>query len=180
MPLDSCGLILIEFMDNIMMIQKKILEALRVLLLLMFCNSARAEIGVANIKLYATIVSPTCVIEPGSKNVVVDLPDYPGKKNFRIKLTCPYDREVRYSISGSTIDADGMVFSNTSTTSPAQGIGIQLSDSIGIIKANQERLLGTIGTQGKILDLEATYARTGGSVQSGNVQSVMGLTFIYP
>lgn len=159
---------------------KEISNAFQVGLLILFSNSANSELGNINVELYATIVSPTCVIEPGSKNVVIDLPDYPGEASFQIKLSCPFDRGVKYFLSGSTTDAEGNVFTNTSTNSPAQGIGIHLSDRLGVIKANQERELGTVGLQGKSLDLTASYATTGDKVQAGNVQSVIGLTFIYP
>ncbi|MBF4185551.1 type 1 fimbrial protein [Serratia ureilytica] len=159
---------------------RKTFNTLQVGLLILFTNSASADLGRINLQLYATIVSPTCVIEPSSKNVIVDLPDYPGEASFRLKLSCPFDRGVRYTVSGSTTDAEGSVFTNTSINSPAQGVGIQLSDRLGVIKVNQERVLGTVGPQGKNLDLTATYATTGGKIQAGNIQSVIGITFIYP
>lgn len=163
-----------------MIILRNNLNFLRVGFLVFFINNANADLGRINLKLYATIVSPTCVIEPGSKNVVVDLPDYPGEASLRLKLTCPFERGVKYTFSGSTTNAEGNVFTNTSANSPAQGVGIQLSDRLGVIKVNQERDLGTVGSQGKNLDLTATYASTGGNIHAGNVQSVVGLTFIYP
>ncbi|ASM03982.1 hypothetical protein BVG88_18235 [Serratia marcescens] len=150
------------------------------LLVITYSGFLHADLGRINIRMSAKIVSPTCIIEPGSKNVVIDLPDYPGEASIRLKLTCPFDRGVKYTFSGSTTNAEGNIFTNTSTNSPAQGVGIQLSDRLGVIKVNQERELGTVGSQGRNLDLTATYATTGAKIQAGNVQSVVGLTFIYP
>ncbi|HBQ2948519.1 TPA: type 1 fimbrial protein [Klebsiella pneumoniae] len=39
--------------------------------------------------------------------------------------------------------------------------------------------LGTVGTSPVNLGLTATYARTTGQVTAGNVQSIIGITFVY-
>lgn len=149
-------------------------------LALLAAGCANAELGKVNLQLYATIVSPTCVIEPDTKNIIVNLPDYPGEASFSLRLTCPFDRGVKYSLSGSTADAERTIFTNTSSNSPAQGVGITISDGTGIIATNTERDLGAVGSEGKTLDMTATYARTQEKLLAGNVQSVVGLTFIYP
>lgn len=148
--------------------------------LMIFTNCVNADLGRINLQLHATIVSPTCELEPGSRNVAIDLPDYPGEASLRLKLTCPFEREVKYLFSGSTTDKEGSIFTNTSSNTPAQGVGIQLTDRFGVIKVNQERNLGHVNSRGKVLELRATYAANGVKVQAGNVQSVVSLTFVYP
>ncbi|GCT00736.1 minor component of type 1 fimbriae [Escherichia coli] len=39
--------------------------------------------------------------------------------------------------------------------------------------------LGELGTWGVGLGLTANYERTGGQVTAGNVQSIIGVTFVY-
>ncbi|SQA97216.1 Uncharacterised protein [Cedecea neteri] len=39
--------------------------------------------------------------------------------------------------------------------------------------------LGTVGSTPVDLGLTATYARTTGQVTAGNVQSIIGVTFVY-
>ncbi|STW04827.1 fimbrial protein FimH [Klebsiella grimontii] len=39
--------------------------------------------------------------------------------------------------------------------------------------------MGTVGTSAVNLGLTATYARTSGQVTAGNVQSIIGVTFVY-
>ncbi|HFR1153832.1 TPA: hypothetical protein ACHURF_003721, partial [Shigella flexneri] len=38
---------------------------------------------------------------------------------------------------------------------------------------------GSVGTSAVSLGLTANYARTGGQVTAGNVQSIIGVTFVY-
>ncbi|HFT6532676.1 TPA: fimbrial protein, partial [Escherichia coli] len=47
------------------------------------------------------------------------------------------------------------------------------------IPANNTVSLGAVGTSAVSLGLTANYARTGGQVTAGNVQSIIGVTFVY-
>ena len=48
-----------------------------------------------------------------------------------------------------------------------------------VVPANSNVSLGTVGTSPVNLGLTATYARTSGQVTAGNVQSIIGVTFVY-
>ncbi|MEQ5103882.1 hypothetical protein ABN206_16960, partial [Escherichia coli] len=71
------------------------------------------------------------------------------------------------------------IFTNTASFSPAQGVGVQLTRNGTIIPANNTVSLGAVGTSAVSLGLTANYARTGGQVTAGNVQSIIGVTFVY-
>ncbi|HBV5669615.1 TPA: fimbrial protein [Klebsiella pneumoniae] len=68
---------------------------------------------------------------------------------------------------------------NSDSASPAQGIGVQLTRNGSAVPANSTVSLGTVGTSPVNLGLTATYARTTGQVTAGNVQSIIGITFVY-
>ncbi|MCZ0103192.1 fimbrial protein, partial [Raoultella ornithinolytica] len=78
-----------------------------------------------------------------------------------------------------TADTANSIFSNTASTSAAQGIGVQMTRNGSIVPANSTVSLGTVGTSPVNLGLTATYARTTGQVTAGNVQSIIGVTFVY-
>lgn len=80
---------------------------------------------------------------------------------------------------GTTADAGNSIFTNTASFSPAQGVGVQLTRNGTIIPANNTVSLGAVGTSAVSLGLTANYARTGGQVTAGNVQSIIGVTFVY-
>ena len=64
--------------------------------------------------------------------------------------------------------------------SPAQGIGVQLLKNRKALATNQMVSLGRVGTSPVDLGLSATYATTGERLTAGPVQSVIGVTFVYP
>ncbi|MDT1904139.1 fimbrial protein, partial [Acinetobacter baumannii] len=68
---------------------------------------------------------------------------------------------------------------NTASASPAQGVGVQMTRNGAIVSANNTISLGTVGPSPVNLGLTANYARTIGQVTAGNVQSLIGVTFIY-
>ncbi|MDH2279394.1 fimbrial protein, partial [Serratia marcescens] len=59
------------------------------------------------------------------------------------------------------------------------GVGVQLSNRNGIVATNRNVSLGVVGTSPVSLGLTASYARTTGQVVAGNVQSIIGVTFVY-
>ncbi|EFZ8626528.1 fimbrial protein [Shigella dysenteriae] len=75
--------------------------------------------------------------------------------------------------------AGNSIFTNIASFSPAQGVGVQLTRNGTIIPANNTVSLGAVGTSAVSLGLTANYARTGGQVTAGNVQSIIGVTFVY-
>ncbi|STW06019.1 mannose-specific adhesin FimH [Klebsiella grimontii] len=58
-------------------------------------------------------------------------------------------------------------------------MGVQLTRNGSVVPANTTVSLGNVGTSAVSLGLTANYARTGGQVTAGNVQSIIGVTFVY-
>lgn len=125
------------------------------------------------------VVVPTGGCNISSRNVTANLPDYPGTVAVPLSIYCATNQNVSYYLTGTTANTAANIFTNTAATSPAQGIGVQISNSNGVIQANKNVSLGTVGTTSKSLGLTASYARTTGQVVAGNVQSLIGVTFIY-
>ena len=133
--------------------------------------------------LYANndVTIPVAGCDVSARNVAVSLPDYPeGPAPVDLSVHCSAPFELGYFLSGTTTDSGATVFQNTAS-SPAQGVGIQMrSQSAGILKTNQTVPLGTVSSTPVDLGLSAQYTRTGQKLTAGNVQSVIGVTFVYP
>ncbi len=131
--------------------------------------------------LYAnnTVTVPTGGCDVSSRSVTVSLPDYPGSSSVPLTVHCASTKALSYYLSGTTADTASTIFTNTSSASPAQGVGVQLSNSSGVLATNQTVSLGNVGTTPVSLGLTASYARTSGQVVAGNVQSIVGVTFVY-
>ncbi|UAN45180.1 fimbrial protein [Serratia sp. JSRIV001] len=133
-----------------------------------------------------SVVMPVGGCDVSARDVSVTLPAYDATSNqtFSVPLSvnCPSgNKNLSYFLSGTTADTAGKIFSNTSTSSPASGIGIQMLDqNNNAITVNNAVPLGTVGNTPVNLNLKATYAQTGAQVTAGNVQSVIGVTFTYP
>jgi minor fimbrial subunit len=125
-----------------------------------------------------SVVVPTGGCDVSSRNVTVTLPDYPGTAEVPLDVHCAQSQNLAYFLTGST-DGSGTIFNNVASPSAASGIGVQLSNPSGVIAANQQKSLGSVGTNPVSLGLTASYARTSGQVVAGNVQSIIGLTFVY-
>lgn len=136
-----------------------------------------------NIKNKDNIVIPTGGCDVSSRNVTVNLPDYPGGTTpIPLTISCPSgNQNLAYYLTGTTTNAanGNNIFSNTAGSSPAQGVGVQISNANGVIVAGSNISLGTVGASAVSLGLTANYATTGGQVIAGNVQSIIGVTFIY-
>ncbi len=103
----------------------------------------------------------------------------PGSVPIPLTVYCAKSQNLGYYLSGTTADAGNSIFTNTASFSPAQGVGVQLTRNGTIIPANNTVSLGAVGTSAVSLGLTANYARTGGQVTAGNVQSIIGVTFVY-
>lgn len=125
------------------------------------------------------VVVPTGGCDVSARDVTVTLPDYPGSTAIPLSVHCAQNQYVSFYLSGTTEDAANTVFANTASSSPAQGVGVQLLRNNNAIPANNTVSLGDVGTSPVNLGLTASYARTIGQVTAGNVQSIIGLTFIY-
>ncbi|WP_407927865.1 fimbrial protein [Izhakiella capsodis] len=126
-----------------------------------------------------SVVVPTGGCDVSSRNVTVTLPDYPGTATVPLTVHCGQHQQLAYYLTGTTADTASTIFTNTSSSNPATGIGVQLSSRNGVLAANKNVSLGTVGTSPVSLGLTASYARTTGQVVAGNVQSIIGVTFVY-
>lgn len=125
------------------------------------------------------VVVPTGGCDVSARDVTVTLPDYPGTKPIPLTVHCAQNQKLAYYLSGATADSANSIFTNTASTSVAQGIGVQMTHNGSIVPANSTVSLGTVGTSPVNLGLTATYARTKGQVTAGNVQSIIGVIFVY-
>lgn len=131
--------------------------------------------------LYArnNVVIPTGGCDVSARNVTVNLPTYPATAAVPLTVRCPRNQNLAYYLTGTTANAANTIFTNTSSSSPAQGIGVQISNGAGVIATNSTKSLGVVGASGASLGLTASYARTTGQVTAGSVQSLIGVTFVY-
>lgn len=132
-----------------------------------------------NIYASNNVVVPTGGCDVSARDVTVTLPDYPGSMAVPVTVHCAQNQNLGYYLSGTTVDAANSIFSNTASSSAAQGIGVQMTRYGSVVPANNTVALGTVGTSPVNLGLTATYARTSGQVTAGNVQSIIGVTFVY-
>ena len=132
-----------------------------------------------NIYANNNVTIPTGGCDVSSRSVTVALPDYPGTQTVPLTVHCATTKALSYYLTGTTSDTASTIFTNTASTSPATGVGVQLSNSSGVLATNQTVSLGNVGTTPVSLGLTASYARTSGQVVAGSVQSVVGVTFVY-
>lgn len=132
-----------------------------------------------NIYAKNNVIVPTGGCDVSARDVTVTLPDYPGAMAVPVTVHCAQNQNLGYYLSGTTIDSANSIFTNTASASPAQGIGVQMTHNGTVVPANSNISLGTVGTSPVNLGLTATYARTSGRVTAGNVQSIVGVTFVY-
>ncbi|MGH8391568.1 MAG: fimbrial protein, partial [Pseudomonas sp.] len=132
-----------------------------------------------NIYANNTVVVPTGGCDVSARDVTVTLPDYPGTAAVPLNVHCAENQNLSYFLTGPTTDSANTIFSNTASISPAAGIGVQLSNPNGVIATNNSISMGSVGVSPVELGMTASYARTSGQVVAGNVQSVIGVTFVY-
>lgn len=132
-----------------------------------------------NIYANNNVVVPTGGCDVSARDVTVTLPDYPGSMAIPLTVFCAQSQKLAYYLSGTTADSANSVFANTASASPAKGIGVQLTRNGSIVPTNSNISLGTVSTSAVSLGLTANYARTSGQVTAGNVQSIIGVTFVY-
>ena len=114
------------------------------------------------------VVVPTGGCDVSARDVTVTLPEYPASAAIPLTVYCAQNQNAANSI-----------FTNTASASPALGVGVQLTRNGSVVPANTTVSLGNVGTSAVSLGLTANYARTSGQVTAGNVQSIIGVTFVY-
>ncbi|HIE9359446.1 TPA: fimbrial protein [Klebsiella quasipneumoniae subsp. similipneumoniae] len=126
-----------------------------------------------------TVVMPTGGCDISARDITVELPEYPGTTEVPLTIHCAQNQRIGFSLSGSTTDSARTVFTNTASSSKAQGIGIQLKRQGVALPTNSTISIGNVNSSSVDLGLTANYARTSGQVTAGNVQSIINLTFVY-
>ena len=121
------------------------------------------------------IIQGICEAQP---YVNVALPNFPGSTPLPPFISCKAPTPVRYTVDGATTANDRTIFSNTASTSPATGVGIQFIDENGtpISAGHGKRTM--VGTTKTNMGLTARYAQIPGqSITSGKVQSLVTVTY---
>ncbi len=126
------------------------------------------------------VVMPTGGCTVDSRNVTVDLPDFPRKRrNTPWRILLKRTKALILSF-GATTDSARQVFANTAPdATKASGVGVSLMRNGKILATGENVSLGTVNKSKVPLGLSATYGQTGNKVSAGTVQSVIGVTFIY-
>lgn len=153
------------------------------ILILHQTNSLNADSFQFIWQIYANneVVVPTGGCDVSARNLNMTLPDYPGTMAIPLTVYCVKPQALAFYVSGMTTGTDRTIFTNTSSsTTAAQGIGLQMMRNGRAVSTNDTLPLGMVGSSDVSLGLSARYARTTGTVTAGSVQSVVGVTFVYP
>ncbi|EMH4163340.1 fimbrial protein [Pluralibacter gergoviae] len=143
-------------------------------------NSRNEEVYyIWNIYAKNNVVVPTGGCDVSARDVTVTLPEYPGSMAVPVTIHCAKNQTLGYYLTGTTADSAKTIFTNTASALPAQGIGVQMKRNGNAIPTNSIISLGLVGTSPVSLGLTATYSRTNGQITAGNVQSIIGVTFVY-
>ncbi|MED8260825.1 hypothetical protein Q5489_24595, partial [Escherichia coli] len=126
----------------------------------------------------ASLPTGGCTVD--SRNVNVNLPDFPGSAEIPLGVYCSSEQKLSFYLSGATTDSARQVFANTAPdATKASGVGVSLMRNGKILATGENVSLGTVNKSKVPLGLSATYGQTGNKVSAGTVQSVIGVTFIY-
>lgn len=125
------------------------------------------------------VVVPTGGCDVSARDVTVNLPEYPGSAAIPLTVRCAKSQKLAYYLSGTTTDPANTIFTNSASASAAHGVGVQISRNGSVLAANSTVSIGSVDTSPVNLGLSASYARTSGQVSAGNVQSIIGVTFLY-
>lgn len=156
-------------------------------LLATFCALFTATLQAADVTITVNgrVVAKPCTIQTkeanvNSRNVTVDLPDFPGSAEIPLGVYCSSEQKLSFYLSGATTDSSRQVFANTAPdATKASGVGVSLMRNGKILATGENVSLGTVNKSKVPLGLSATYGQTGNKVAAGTVQSVIGVTFIY-
>ncbi len=130
----------------------------------------------------SVIVNRNC--DFNSQSVSVNLPEYSatGTSAFQVplSLSCTSASNIygTMNLTGTTTPDDNKVFTSDGS---AQGIGIRFYYNSQPVTANQDFQFGPISGNNipTSLGLSVAYARTGGRLTAGTVQSRVNLNFTY-
>ncbi|WP_447884802.1 fimbrial protein [Serratia fonticola] len=126
------------------------------------------------------VTIPVGGCDVNERNPSVQMGDYPidtGERNVNLSVRCGKNQNLKFSLSGK-VDSP-TIFSNISSSNPASGLGVQLLRNGSPVPVNNSISIGVVGTSYYPLDLKVRYALNGNTIKAGNVQSVIGVNFVY-
>lgn len=147
-----------------------------------------SEIGTGNPRNFTwtvvaknAVVMPTAGCDVSSRNLTVNLPDYPGSAGVPLEIHCSKNQRLSFYITGTTVGSGKNIFANTYSppTLSAKGVGIQVLRDGQALSTNQSVPLGIVGKSPVGLGLSAAYQKTDSQISAGNVQSIIGVSFTY-
>ncbi|QDL35802.1 fimbrial protein [Serratia liquefaciens] len=132
-----------------------------------------------NIYAKNSVVIPTGGCDVSSRDVNVTLAPYPAEAKIPLTVNCERSNNISFFLTGITDDSNNSIFTNTEQSSPAVGVGIQISRNGIILPAHKNVSLGYVGYEPISLDLTAKYASASGVFMGGKVRSIIGVNFVY-
>ncbi|WP_241649610.1 fimbrial protein [Rosenbergiella collisarenosi] len=134
-----------------------------------------------NIYASNSVVVPTGGCDVDNRNLTVNLPNYPGKQAFTINVHCATDKNLNYSLTGTTAGSSGNTLKNMleGNSDSATGVGVQILKDGVPVKFGDTIKLGTVSSSGTNITLTAQYQPTSGQMTAGKVQSIAGMNFTY-
>lgn len=91
------------------------------------------------------VVMPTGGCTVDSRNVTVDLPDFPGSAEIPLGVYCSSEQKLSFYLSGATTDSSRQVFANTAPdATKASGVGVTLMRNGKILATGENVSLGTV------------------------------------
>lgn len=92
------------------------------------------------------VVMPTGGCTVDSRNVTVDLPDFPGSAEIPLGVYCSSEQKLSFYLSGATTDSARQVFANTAPdATKASGVGVSLMRNGKILATGENVSLGVQG-----------------------------------
>lgn len=114
-----------------------------------------------------SVVMPTGGCTVDSRNVTVNLPDFPGSAEIPLGVYCSSEQKLSFYLSGATTDSARQVFANAAPdATKASGVGVSLIRNGKILATGENVSLGTVNKSKVPLGLSATYynVRIGGDM----------------
>ncbi len=95
-----------------------------------------------------SVVMPTGGCTVDSRNVTVNLPDFPGSAEIPLGVYCSSEQKLSFYLSGATTDSARQVFANTAPdATKASGVGVSLMRNGKTLATGENVSLGTNASQ---------------------------------
>lgn len=91
-----------------------------------------------------------CTVD--SRNVTVNLPDFPGSAEIPLGVYCSSEQKLSFYLSGATTDSARQVFANTAPdATKASGVGVSLMRNGKTLATGENVSLGTVNKSNRAL-----------------------------